>query len=240
LPGGRTPPPSPPRKGEGGTSEPFVVDDPDNPDEGFAELYAQLPDVANPEPWLGWALKAPPPVLYLGIGTGRIAVPLARAGIQLVGVDAHPGMLRRLRQRLPGIELVLARIEDLDLDQRFGLVMVPSGVLSTTPRLQRAALHVAAGGHLAFELMNPHWLKASSHPGVRVRSMTATRADIEVDYRLPDGSLRTQRARSDPLVFPENVEAWLKTAGLRQEKMFGSDAGDLQDSPTFYVLSAKH
>lgn len=214
-------------------------DDPDQPDEGFAELYGQLPDVSDPEPWLGWARQATPPVLYLGIGTGRIALPLARAGIQILGVDAHPGMLKRLRQRLPEIELLQSRIEDLDLDRRFDLVMVPSGVLDRTLRLQRAALHVAAGGRLAFELMNPHWLRGTSHPGVRVRTMTPTHADFEVDYRLPDGSIRTQIAIRDPLIFPEDVEPWLKIAGLRLERLFGSGGGDLATSPTYFVLSTR-
>jgi hypothetical protein len=217
----------------------FVVDNPQNPDEAFAELYAQLPDVTDPEPWLGWARQAKPPVLYLGIGTGRIAVPLARAGIQLVGVDAHPGMLRRLAERLPSVELIQTRIEDLDLARRFELVIVPSDILSTTPRLQRAALHVAPGGRLPFELMNPHWLKAVSHPGVRVRSMTPTRVDMEVDYRLPDGSVHTQEARDAPLIWPEDVEPWLKTAGLRLERLFGAGEGDLRTSATYFVLSAK-
>lgn len=222
-----------------GQQSSFVRDDPERPDEGFAELYAQLPDVTDLEPWLGWARQANPPVVYLGIGTGRIAVPLARAGIQLVGVDAHPGMLRRLAERLPGVQLIQARIEDLDLDRRFDLVMVPSGILDTTPRLQRAALHVAPGGRLAFELMNPHWLKAASHPGVRVRSMTTTRVDMEVDYRLPDGSVRTQEAHDDPLIWPEDIEPWLKTMGLRLERLFGAGEGDLHTSATYFVLSTK-
>lgn len=218
--------------------ESFVRDDPEHPDEGFAELYGQLPDVIDPEPWLGWAREATPPVLYLGIGTGRIAVPLVAAGIQLVGVDSHPGMLRRIRERLPRLELIQSRIEDLDLDRRFGLVMVPSSILETTPRLQRAALHVAAGGRLAFELMNPHWLRGTDHPRVRVRQFSAARVHIEVDYQLPDGSVRTQEARF-PLVWPEDVEPWLKTAGLRLERMFGAADGDLSTSATFFVVAVR-
>jgi trans-aconitate methyltransferase len=198
-----------------------------------------LPDIDDPEPWLGWARQAKPPVLYLGIGTGRIAVPLAKAGIQLVGVDAHPGMLRRLRDRLPSIELIQARIEDLDLDRRFDLVMIPSGVLGRTRRLQRAALHVAAGGRLAFEVMNPHWLKAAAHPGVRIRTMTGSSVDMEVDYRLPDGTIRTQLALNDPLIWPEDVEAWLKTAGLRLEKLSGAGDANVGTSSTYFVLSTK-
>jgi trans-aconitate methyltransferase len=194
--------------------------------------------VADPEPWLGWAKAANSPVLYLGIGTGRIAVPLVRAGIILVGVDAHPGMLRRLQARLPDVELIQSRIEDLDLDRRFSLVMVPSGILNTTARLQRAALHVAAGGQLAFELMNPYWLKATPHPAVRVKTMTPTQVDMEVDYRLSDGSIRTQQARG-PIIWPEDVEAWLKTSGMRLTRLFGAGDGEIQQSPTYFVLSAK-
>jgi hypothetical protein len=55
----------------------IVRDDPSSPDEGFAELYAQLPDASDLWPWLELAQEAAPPVLYLGIGTGRLAVPLA-------------------------------------------------------------------------------------------------------------------------------------------------------------------
>lgn len=147
-------------------------------------------------------------------------------------------MLRRIRARLPEVELIQARIEDLDLNRRFDLVMVPSNILETSPRLERAALHVGPGGRLAFELMNPHWLKATADPRVRVRDFTPARVHIEVDYRLPDGNIRTQDARF-PLVWPEDIEAWLKTAGLRLEKMFGSEVADLQASPTYYVLSSR-
>src|SRR2546430_2010004 len=101
-------------------------DDPENPDPGFAELYASLPDATDVEPWLSWCRAAEGPVLYLGPGAGRLAVPLAAAGVELVGVDAHPGMLARLRERLPHVELVRSRFEDLDLGRRFSLVIGPS------------------------------------------------------------------------------------------------------------------
>ncbi len=96
-----------------------VRDDPSVPDEVFAELYAQLPDATDLSPWLELAKAATPPVLYLGIGTGRLAVPLRAAGIELVGVDSHPGMLSRARRRLPETELIHSRIEDLDLRREF-------------------------------------------------------------------------------------------------------------------------
>src|SRR6202165_5553237 len=128
----------------------IVRDDPSSPDEGFAELYAQLPDATDLSPWLELAQAAAPPVLYLGNRTGRLAVPLHAAGIELVGVDSHPGMLARLRQRLPDIELIQSRIEDLDLGRQFDLIVVPSNILCFVDRLRSAANHVAADGSLAF------------------------------------------------------------------------------------------
>src|ERR1700737_3776778 len=89
-----------------------VRDDPSPPDQGFAAFHAKLPDAPDLWPWLELAEGAKPPVLYLGIGSGRLAVPLSAAGIEMVGVDSHPGMLDRLRGQLPPPELIQSRIED--------------------------------------------------------------------------------------------------------------------------------
>src|SRR3954470_11060663 len=45
--------------------------------------------------WRRVALGAPGPVLELGCGTGRISLPLARAGVHLVGIDRSEAMLAR-------------------------------------------------------------------------------------------------------------------------------------------------
>src|ERR1700694_5253303 len=145
----------------------IVRDDPSIPDEGFAQLYAQLQAATDLWALLPRARAPAPPVLYLGIGTGRLAVPLHAAGIDLVGVDSHPGMLARLRPRLPGTELVQSRIEDLDLGRQFDLVVVPSNILCFVDRVRAAGNHVAADGSLAFELTNHYWLRSGASPGVR-------------------------------------------------------------------------
>ena len=217
----------------------IVRDDPSIPDEGFAELYSQLPDAADLWPWLELAQAAAPPVLYLGIGPGRLAVPLQAAGIELVGVDSHPGMLARLRRRLPGIELIQSRIEDLNLGRQFDLVVVPSNILCFVDRLRAAASHVAADGLLAFELTNPYWLRAGASAGVRVQSLDGNGARFEVDYMLPDGRTITQQAEV-PLVWPEEVENWLATvAGLKLRRMFARPDAELVNSPSFYVVAGK-
>src|SRR5437867_4225391 len=206
----------------------MVRDDPLEPDPGFADLYASLPDATDLEPWLGWCRQARGPVLYLGVGTGRLAVPLHASGVEVVGVDAHPGMLARLGSRLPAVELHHARIEELALGRRFDLVIAPSNILHTTDRLSAAALH--AERRLALELVNPHWLLGDRDGGVRLRSTTGDRAEIEVDYA---GGF-TQLASVD-LVWPEAVEAFLEPVGLELELMRGHADDDLEDSPSFFV-----
>src|SRR2546421_11828633 len=214
----------------------IVRDDPSSPDEGFAELYAQLPDATDLSPWLELAQAAAPPVLYLGIGTGRLAVPLRAAGIELVGVDSHPGMLARLRPRLPGTELIQSRIEDLDLRRQFDLVIVLRNILCFADRLRAAADHVAADGSIAFELTNPHWLRAGASRGVRVQSFDGNGARFEVDYKLSDGRTITQQAEV-PLVWPEEVENWLgRVAGVKLGRMFGWPGAQRPRFPGLFVF----
>jgi len=213
---------------------PMVRDDAESPDPAFAELYATLPDAARLQPWLGWARAAAPPVLYLGIGTGRLAFPLAREGVEMVGVDSHPGMLERLRARLPRLELVNARIEDLDLAREFELVMVPSNILCNPDRLRGAARHLAPSGRLAFQLMNPHWLAADAGDHVRVLSMDRLLARVEVVY--PNGTVQEAAV---PLVWPEDVDEFLDEAGLELLRLSGEPEAELDESATFYVLCSK-
>jgi SAM-dependent methyltransferase len=50
-------------------------------------------------------LAAGGPVLELGVGTGRLALPLAAAGVEVHGIDASPAMVERLRAKPGGTEL---------------------------------------------------------------------------------------------------------------------------------------
>lgn len=64
------------------------------------------------------------PALELGVGTGRVAIPLARDGLEVVGIDASEAMLATLRDK-PGGHLVhpiCCDFADFDLGRRFKLV----------------------------------------------------------------------------------------------------------------------
>ena len=207
-----------------------IVDDPKHPDPGFAEAYAGLPDATQLEPWLSWCRTAAPPVLYLGIGAGRLAVPLAAQGIELVGVDAHPGMLGMVARRLPGIELHQALIAELSLGRRFDLVIGPSSVLGSRANLRAAARHLRPGGRVGFELMNPHWFMSGPRPGVRILERRGDRVRMEVDY--PGGYVQIASSR---LHWPERIDSLLKGTGLRLLRLDGGPA--LATSPTYTVLT---
>ena len=59
--------------------------------------YRERPDV---DFYVAAAREAGGPVLELGCGTGRILIPTARAGLEIVGVDLSPRMLAVCRERL--------------------------------------------------------------------------------------------------------------------------------------------
>ncbi|HKV88188.1 MAG TPA: class I SAM-dependent methyltransferase, partial [Candidatus Dormibacteraeota bacterium] len=192
-----------------------VRDDPAHPDPAFADLYAALPEAHDLWPWLDWGLDAEPPVLYLGIGAGRLAAPLSRAGIELVGIDAHPRMLEHIRRRIPGIELHQTLIADMALGPRFDLgfdlIVGPSSILTSDENLAAAVRHLRPGGRIGMELMNPWWLESTSHDGVRLDAA----GTLEVDYRLPDGSVVVQVVENwSPGPAPGDAKDRLERFGL--------------------------
>jgi len=210
-----------------------VRDDPATPDPAFAELYATLPEATDLEPWLSFCRPLGTRTLYLGIGAGRLAVPLARAGVPLVGVDSHPGMLAHLGRREPTIETHLARIEALRLGERFERVIAPSNILYTRPLLHAAARHLAPRGRLAFELLNPHWLEAGSHPRVRVTDRRAGEVDLELDYETGHTQVATV-----PLLWPEEMDGYCATARLHLVRLGATDGSlELEEAPSFWVVA---
>lgn len=107
-------------------------------------------------------------VLELACGTGRLLVPLARAGAMLTGVDVSPAMLAVAREKVlrasqdARVKLVEADMRSYDLGRQFGLVMVGLNSLMhlETRQAQReaietAARHLRAGGRFVIDIFNP-------------------------------------------------------------------------------------
>src|SRR6185503_15202924 len=64
------------------------------------------------------------PALELGIGTGRIALPLAARGIEVHGIDGAPAMVAKLRARPGGdsIPVTMGNFADVSVEGEFSLV----------------------------------------------------------------------------------------------------------------------
>lgn len=94
----------------------------------------------------------PRSVLDAGCGTGRVAIELARRGIEVVGVDVDPSMLATARRLAPDVTFVEHDLVDLELDRTFDVVLMAGNVpLFTRPGttgalLATCARHVAPDG----------------------------------------------------------------------------------------------
>jgi SAM-dependent methyltransferase len=92
------------------------------------------------------------PVVELGVGTGRIAIPTALAGVHLIGVDSSPGMLAVCLERAheagvaDRIDLRLGDLRRPPVDERVALVTCPF----------RAYLHLATDGERLEALQAAH------------------------------------------------------------------------------------
>jgi SAM-dependent methyltransferase len=113
------------------------------------------------ELWRELAREQAAPILDVGAGTGRISLDLARRGHRVTALDLDRELLAELERRAEGLPLrtVLGDARELDLDERFGLCIVPmqtiqllGGEPGRGTFLAAARRHLVAGGVLAAAL----------------------------------------------------------------------------------------
>jgi SAM-dependent methyltransferase len=101
-------------------------------DERFTRLAAQGLDVHG-EADLVTSLGLQR-VLDAGCGTGRVAIELARRGVEVVGVDLDARMLATARDKAPSIQWIEADLAGVDIDRTFdGIVMAGNVMIFVTP-----------------------------------------------------------------------------------------------------------
>lgn len=146
--------------------------------------------------WRQIALRARGHVLELGCGTGRIAVPLARAGVSLVGVDRSGPMLARAARRarsLPRLRAGRRRLTLTRADIRslpfasgsFEMVLAPYGVLQSllhdrdlASTLESVSRVLKPGGLFGIDLVPdvPNWREYANR--VRMKGRAAGGAHL--------------------------------------------------------------
>lgn len=168
--------------------QPFVAPE-------IAALYDCFPFESDIPFYLRLADRAGRRVLEAGCGTGRVLLPLARGGCQVVGLDASPAMVRLCNEKLEHeakevrlrTQVIEADMRDFDADGPFDLafVAVKSFAYLQTAADQLAALHslgrhLRPGGLLALDLLQPS-------PAWLAEPVGSLRQDLS--RQLPDGTV---------------------------------------------------
>lgn len=214
----------------------------------YDDWYADVSDVEGTVATVA-GLAAGGPVLELGIGTGRIALPLAAAGVVVDGVDASPAMVERLRAKPGGADL---HVEVGDFAERLPardggyavvlvafntlLNVVAPGALERCLRLVHDALR--PGGAFLCEAFVPADDAVPS--GVDVRRVDGDEVVLSVFRREGDvvrGSLVSLRegvpVRLRPWairpVGPDALDSMALAAGLDRERRDGGWRGERFD-----------
>jgi SAM-dependent methyltransferase len=132
----------------------------------YDEDEAEMLDPAVVEPTVDFLaeLAGDGAALELGIGTGRIAVPLARRGVRVHGIDLSEAMVARLRSK-PGAEQISVTIGDFATSRVQGPFTLAYLVFNTIENLttqdqqvacfQNVAAHLASGGSFVVEVNVP-------------------------------------------------------------------------------------
>jgi SAM-dependent methyltransferase len=189
------------------------------------------------------------PALELGVGTGRIALPLAERIGEVVGVDLSGDMLDVLRARAPrAVTAVHADMRTYADDRRYGLVYCVCGTLSMVldeagqkQVLQTCAKALAPGGAVVVETHNPAYVEAIHdgrprdsffvpYPGGDSGLLTYSNLDPRgrvwqlSHIWFEDGGAQVA-SETSRLTTPEEVDAYAGRAGLRLESRHGDWTG---------------
>lgn len=229
--------------------------------------------------YLGFAKAAQGAILDAACGTGRLTLPLAEAGYVVTGVDSSAEMLAIARSRVanspggPRVQLEQADLRSIELGRLFGMAMVALSsfqhLLTTGDQrraLGRLAAHLAAGGLLVVDLVNPspEWLAAGD--GALVHQRTAPFPDPEGSEQLSkfvartsyfdtqreqlllvydlvgaEGTMRRLSLEMElRFLFRYEAELLLEDAGFRLRGIYGDyDLEDYQTSSPRMILVAE-
>lgn len=140
------------------------------------------------------ALASGGPVLELGIGTGRIALPLASRGLKVQGVDASEAMVARLRAKPGGrdIPVTIADFREFDLGERFALIFVAFNTIFALQTQEEqvqcfrtVARHLQPRGCFLIEAFVPDLTRFDLGQRASVRSLDPDSAMLELSRHDP-------------------------------------------------------
>lgn len=126
--------------------------------------------------------------LELGIGTGRLALPLSQRGIRVHGIELSPAMAARLQAKpgTDGIGITIGDFATATVNGTFGLAyLVRNTIMNLTTQdaqvdcFRNAAAHLEPGGYFVIEVIVPELQRLP--PGETVRAFTVTPQHLGFD-----------------------------------------------------------
>ena len=211
----------------------------------IAEIYDRLPNVpGNADAAAAFlaALAGRGPVLELGIGTGRIAVPLAARGLEVHGIDASAAMVARLRAK-PGGERIPVAIGDfaeVAIDGRYSLIFTVFNTFfalltqdAQTRCFARVAQRLTGDGAFVIEAFVPDLSRFDRGQRVSVTDVGPDGLHLEASVVDPVGQrVRTQHVlvsregtRLYPIqlryAWPSELDLMARLAGLGLRERWG-------------------
>ena len=185
------------------------------------------------------ALAAGGPVVELGVGTGRIAIPTALAGVPVIGVDSSPGMLAVCAERGreagvgPLLDLRLGDLRRPPVEERVALVTCPFRAYLHLPSdedrleaLRAAGNLLGTDGRLVFDIFTPSAEDIAETNGLWLEREPQIweRADWDLERQTLTLSVRGATGESTMTLWwlaPERWHALLAEAGFAVDACYG-------------------
>ena len=207
-------------------------------DEDTADMSA--PDVINPIIHFLADIAGGGRALELGIGTGRIALPLAQSGVAVRGIDSSNAMVARLRAKT-GAEDIGVTIGDFattKVDGSFTLAyLVFNTIMNLTTQaaqvacFRNVAAHLVSGGCFVIEVLIPELRRLPPGETLRAYQMSENKWDIdEYDvatqqltshlFKIRDGEFE-RFSHPFRYVWPAELDLMAQLAGMSLRERWG-------------------
>jgi hypothetical protein len=178
--------------------------------------------------------------LEFGIGTGRIALPVAARGVSVSGIDLSEAMVARLRAKPggDGIGVTIGNFATVKVQGAFSLVyLVANAIMNLTTQdeqvacFENASAHLPRGGRFLIEVIVPGWQRLP--PGERFQAFdvspnhlgfdeidVVTQASVSHHYWIEDGRVEVF---SPPFryVWPAELDLMARLAGMTLRERWG-------------------
>jgi SAM-dependent methyltransferase len=194
--------------------------------------------------------------LELGIGTGRVALPLQQRGVEVHGIDASPAMLSKLRAKPGGerLPVTLGNFADVPVDGHYDLIFVLVNtffaLLTQEEQIrcfQNVAHHLSPAGVFVIEAFVPDLARFQGRQAVRAIHVGVKEVRLDVSELDPVGqqissqqvALGEQGVRLYPVklryVWPAEFDLMARLAGMRLKHRWST-----WEKAAFSTQSGKH